>query len=312
MVYIALILLGLCFGSFVNALVWRLYQQGNGGEGEEQGPESDKKDKKSGKKARHAVAYPPALTPPPASELSILKGRSMCVDCRHTLAAKDLIPVLSWVSLRGKCRYCRKAISWQYPLVELLTAGLFVASYVFWPLPLSGSGLLGLSVSNGLAFGFWLIFLVGFMALAVYDLRWFLLPNKIVYPLLVLAAGQALARAALDGDVAILTTAIWGLAIGGGIFYLLFQVSRGTWIGGGDVKLGFLLGLIVGGPVNSLLLLFLASLLGCLVTVPLLLSGRATRKSHIPFGPFLLLAAIIVQLFGAAILAWYQHQFLLM
>src|SRR4051812_7602742 len=103
MIYAILVVLGLCFGSFVNALVWRIHEQA------EQG--SKKKPNKS---------Y--------IDKLSIRKGRSMCPHCRHELKALDLLPVVSWLALRGKCRYCGKPISVQYPLVELLTACLFVTS----------------------------------------------------------------------------------------------------------------------------------------------------------------------------------------
>ena len=107
MVWVIIILawLGLCAGSFVNALVWRLHEQ--------------KRSKKADKK------------------LSILNGRSMCVHCRHELTWYDLIPLFSWLLLRGKCRYCKKPISWQYPIVELATAAVFVLSYIFWPNPVN-------------------------------------------------------------------------------------------------------------------------------------------------------------------------------
>ncbi len=230
-----------------------------------------------------------------------MHGRSMCPNCKHQLSTKDLVPVLSWLWLKGCCRYCRQPISWQYPLVELMTAALFVASYIFWPYNYSA------------LFIFWLIFLVGFMVLTIYDLRWMLLPNRIVYPLVVLAVLQTLIVIVLyGGGLAALMAAIWGLLIVGGLFYGLFQVSKGRWIGGGDVKLGVLLGIIVGGPANALLLLFLASLTGCLVSIPLLLTGRATRTSRLPFGPFLMLGAAITYLFGPSIISWYQHLFLLM
>jgi prepilin signal peptidase PulO-like enzyme (type II secretory pathway) len=114
----------------------------------------------------------------------------------------------------------------------------------------------------------------------------------------------------LERDWHVLTISLLGLAVLGGLFYLLFQISRGKWIGGGDVKLGFVLGLLVGGPGMSILVLFLASTAGTLVTMPLLVTGRAKRTSRIPFGPFLLLATFIVQLFGTSLSAWYQRIFL--
>jgi prepilin signal peptidase PulO-like enzyme (type II secretory pathway) len=87
--------------------------------------------------------------------------------------------------------------------------------------------------------------------------------------------------------------------VGGGLFYVLFQMSGGRWIGGGDVKLGFLLGLVVGGPMEAVMVLFLSSLLGVIAILPLLAAKKASRKSLIPYGPFLIIAAIVIQLFGA-------------
>jgi prepilin signal peptidase PulO-like enzyme (type II secretory pathway) len=277
MIVVALILIGLCLGSFVNALVWRLHEQ-----------------EAAGKAGKKPTDY--------HRKLSITKGRSMCPECHHELAAKDLIPVVSWLWLRGNCRYCHKPISRQYPLVELLTAGLFVISYIWWPFVLQGLGLY--------YFVFWLIFLVGFMALALYDLRWQLLPNRMVYPLIGLAIIQlAGAMAFYDVSWRALITAFWGIIVASGLFYAIFLVSRGEWIGGGDVKLGVILGILLGGPLMSLLMLFVASCLGTVAGLPLLLEGK--RKVRVPFGPFLLLATIFVTLFGASIIHWYKTKLLL-
>lgn len=237
------------------------------------------------------------------AELSIIKGRSICPNCSHQLQARDLIPVFSWFVLRGKCRYCNKPIGLTEPLVELVTAALFVFSYIFWPQPFHGVGLF--------EFILWLIFLTGFIALALYDLRWYVLPNKIVYILLVLAFIQVVVVIALfHGGLAALFTAFWGVVVTAGLFYFIFLISAGKWIGGGDVKLGAVLGLVVGGPLSSVLLLFLASTAGSLLSVPLLVSHRAKTSTRIPFGPFLILAAILTRLFGVGIIAWYKRLYL--
>ncbi|HSX45159.1 MAG TPA: prepilin peptidase [Candidatus Saccharimonadales bacterium] len=272
-----LMILGLCAGSFVNAIVWRIHQQ----------TLSKSKRAKSKK----------------ASQLSIVNGRSICVNCYHQLAWYDLIPVISWISLKGKCRYCHKPISLQYPIVELSTAILFLISYAHWPLSLSGLGLFDFIV--------WLIMLTGLMALTIYDLKWTILPNRIIYPLSGMAFLTILIEASFfQGGLTQIEQSIWALLIGGGIFYLLFQISSGKWIGGGDVKLGALLGLIVGKPTNSLLFIVAASLLGSLITLPLLLSHRLKASSKIPFGPLLITGAIIAKLFGVVIVNWYTRQFL--
>lgn len=262
MIIIVLVVVGLCMGSFVNALVWRLHEG-----------------------------------------MSVAKGRSMCPDCRHGLAAKDLVPVLSWLGLKGKCRYCSRPISAQYPLVELVTAAAFVASYVWWPA--------AFDTAQTVIFVLWLVLFTGLVALAVYDLRWLMLPNRLIYPLAGIAGVQAAitTATAIDPPTALLNI-ILAVAIGGGLFYALFQVSKGKWIGGGDVKLGWLLGLIVATPGRAVLFIFLGSVLGSLVSLPLLTSGRLKRTSVIPFGPFLITGAIITVLFGADILHWYQQTFL--
>ncbi len=225
-----------------------------------------------------------------------VNDRSECPHCHHVLGPLDLIPVLSWVMLRGKCRYCHKKIE-DSPLVELALPALFVASYYFWPLDLAGSSLV--------AFIFWLVFLVGFLALAAYDLRWYLLPNKMVFPLIALAVLQVLTMAILGGNWRVILGAAAGAFVISGIFYLIFQLSNGTWIGGGDVKLGIVLGLLAGGVIEGFLLLFAASVLGMLVSLPLILQGKASRKTQLPFGPLLIAGLIIVKLFGTAILGWY-------
>lgn len=280
MIYIVLAVLGLAAGSFVNALVWRIHEQA-----EEQG-------KKKPSKAR-------------LQKLSIRRGRSMCPHCGHELAAKDLIPVFSWLGLGGKCRYCRKPISWQYPVVELATAGLFILSRAYWPDALQPQAT---TIWPNVIFGLWIVILVGLMALIVYDIRWMLLPNRIIYPFAGLAVIQAGIRIAISHQPAhTFFDEIAAIAIGGGIFYVIFQLSAGKWIGGGDVKLGWLLGLVVGTASKSLLFIFISSLVGSLISVPLLASHRLKRSSVIPFGPFLIIGAIITVLWGGHLLHWYNQ-----
>lgn len=278
MIIAILILFGLCFGSFTNALVWRLREQSLPAAKRQSKGKAHKKD------------------------LSISKGRSMCVSCGHALHARDLVPVLSWLILKGRCRYCKQAISWQYPLVELATALIFVVSYLLWP-----RDVVGWEVA---ALGLWLTTLVGFMALVIYDLRWMLLPNKIVFPLYAIAALYVGARILSESNFDPLLSSFWGILVGGGIFYILFQVSNGKWIGGGDVKLGFLLGALVGGPLEASLMLFIASFAGTLATLPLAATGKMKRNTRIPFGPLLIFGAIVVMLVGTAVIDWYKTQIL--
>jgi len=267
MVFILLVL-GVTFGSFVNALVWRLRQQ--------------------------------ELHPKSRQKYSISTGRSMCSRCKEPLAVKDLIPVISWIWLQGKCRYCHKPIE-DTPLPEIVTAILFVISYIFWPNRINGTEIV--------LFGAWLSLLVGFVALGLYDFKWTLLPNRILFwmiPAVILQNVVLLATSSDKGTLCI--NLLISILVGGGVFWLLFQVSEGKWIGGGDVKLGFLVGAILGSPLLSFLWIFVASLLGTFVSLPQLLLGNSKIKSRIPFGPYLIASVIVVKLFGKQMVHWYFNQ----
>lgn len=285
MIFIAVCLLGVCLGSFVNALVWRLHEQGVLGK---ENREKRKEGTAESSKTRHSSLV--------TRDLSILRGRSMCPHCEHRLAWYDLLPVLSWLQLEGKCRYCKQRISIQYPLVEIMTSILFIVSY---------SALRPGGPLDYLAYGLWAVLLVLFMALVVYDLRWMLLPDKLTR----VASAAALLLAAVtmiqDGfSLGELLGPVLGIVGIAGVFYILFQISKGKWIGGGDVKLGVSLGLIAGSLPSALLIIFLASLVGSLVGVPMLLRGKKKQK-RIPFGPFLIAATIFTYLYGQKLIDWY-------
>jgi prepilin signal peptidase PulO-like enzyme (type II secretory pathway) len=260
MIVLALIVFGLIFGSFLNALTWRLHEHRDW-----------------------------------------VRERSECLRCHHTLGPLDLVPVLSWVLLGGKCRYCHKPIP-DSPLVELAVPILFVLSYVYWPVPLQGQGLFD--------FACWLVFVIGFVGLAVYDIRWFLLPDKIIFPLMGLSILQVLGDWLLfHHQWQLLGGPLIGAVLISGIFYLLYFLSNGKWIGFGDVKLGIILGLLAGGALKALLVLLSASLIGTLIALPLLIRGKADRKTHLPFGPLLLAGMIIVSLWGTPLVGWYVGLF---
>lgn len=276
MILAIVVVLGLCLGSFANAVIWRLHEQ------------AKPKNKKQRTKNR---------------DLSIMRGRSMCSHCYHKLAWYDLLPVVSWLSVGGHCRYCHKKIE-DSPLVELATALLFALSYIYWP---QGWGL-----ANDILFGLWLAIVAGFVILLVYDLRWMILPNRVVFPLQALAAVYvAVEILTVHNPAQTLVTVLWGLALSAGLFYAIFQVSKGAWIGGGDVKLAVVLGALIGGPLNAILMLFLASFVGSLVGVPMLLRNKTDEPTKLPFAPFLIIATIMVFLFSASVMAWYKHHFLI-
>ncbi len=221
----------------------------------------------------------------------------MCTHCKHLLAPKDLVPVFSWLYLKGKCRYCLKPIQ-DNPLPELITPILFLVSYIYWPHSWDVYGVY--------LFVFWLIYIVGFVILSLYDLRWYLLPNKVIVVLSVLFATQLLGEVLFfDQTPGYLIRVMGGSLVGGGIFWLIFQVSKGKWIGGGDVKLGALLGAVLVGPVFAAMMIFFASVIGTLLSVPLLLNKKLKVNSKLPFGPLLMTATVIVYLFGPSLWSWY-------
>jgi prepilin signal peptidase PulO-like enzyme (type II secretory pathway) len=267
MLILILAIFGLFFGSFVNALVWRTHGMGLKGANK---------------------------TP------SINQGRSICPHCRHELAAKDLVPIFSWLWLRGKCRYCKKPIAWQYPVVEASQSIVFVLSYIFWPQPLHDGQIVLLAA--------WLAASVGLMALLVYDLKWMLLPNSILYPtFFIVLAGQLayLIGYQVDKPQAALNWA-FSVAVAAGIFWFLFMFSRGEWIGFGDVRLGLISGTLLQTPAKSFLMIFLGSLMGMAVIIPLIAAGKRRLSSKIPYGPFLIAATFICLLFGDGIVDWYK------
>lgn len=256
---IALLFLGLCLGSFINAAVWRL---------------KHKKD--------------------------IFLDRSECTKCHYKLGVLDLIPVFSWLALRGKCRKCSKPISVQYPLVELATAALFVLSLAFWPFGFE-------SVNNIFQFAVWLLACVALVFLFVYDLKWLILPDKAVFILAFLGVSMAILYSIqADSFSAFFQDVIFSLLILSGFYLLLFIYSKGKWIGFGDVKLGVGLALLLCNWQLAIVALFLANLIGTLVFLPLLALKKVGRSSQIPFGPFLIVGTIVAFLFGSDIISWYN------
>lgn len=228
-----------------------------------------------------------------------VRERSECESCHHELAWYDLVPILSWLALKGRCRYCKAPLSLQHPLVESLTAGLFVLSYAVWPY--------GDTTVGWVLLGIWLLCLVALVALAIYDLRWMLLPDVIVFPLIVLGIVFGLLQAIGIENRSVfgaLVQVILGILSIGGFYGLLYVISRGAWVGFGDVKLGIFMGALLGWQAG-LVALILANAIGFLVVVPGLVSGKLTRRSRVPFGPFLIAGFLLAGLFAQPIIGWY-------
>ena len=223
---------------------------------------------------------------------SFLKGRSYCPHCNKTLKWFDLIPILSFLFLRAKCRYCKKKISFQYPLIELVTGLLFVL--IFWHF--------GFNVGF-VALSYFLISTVFLIIIFVYDLKHYIIPDKIIYPAIVIAIIFNLQFLAFN-QFSIFKFSILSAVLPALFFLAIILLSRGRAMGWGDFKLAILMGLLLGWP-NILVAFFLAFLMGSLVGMGLIISKRKTIKSMIPFGPFLVIATFIALFFGEQIITWY-------
>ena len=225
-------------------------------------------------------------------KLSVVRPPSHCPRCETPLRPRDNVPVVAWLALRGKCRYCGTPISVRYPLVELGCGALFVAVAVrfgsSWDLPA------------------YLVLAAALLAISLIDLEHFIVPDRITAPLTVAALALLGLAAVADGSG-------WryGRTLLGGLaffaFLLLLNLLYPRGMGMGDVKLSFSLGLYLGwlGWGQVFLGGFLAFLLGAVVGVALIATGVKGRKDFVPFGPFLALGTMITILWGSSILRWY-------
>ncbi|MEK7542520.1 MAG: prepilin peptidase [Patescibacteria group bacterium] len=247
---------------------------------------------------------------------SAMKGRSYCPQCKHTLAWYDLVPVVSFVLLGGKCRYCKKPISWQYPIVEMATAVLFLLILESRVSSLNQVS----SIEVFKLFYLWIIaaFLV---VLFAYDLRHYILPDKMLFPaigiVLVYRVFEVLNlnNWSLFGPPAggfefrIFDPLISGIVSGvlaAGFFLTIFLASRGRAMGFGDVKLAFFMGLFLGWP-NILVALFVAFFAGAIIGVGLIALQKKQFKSEIPFGPFLIPGTFVAFFWGNEVVQWYLN-----
>lgn len=219
-----------------------------------------------------------------------VRGRSECDLCHKPLKWYDLIPLASWLSTIGKCRYCKKSIGSLFPAVELGTAAAFSLSYWFWPYGFTRSGIA--------AFLMWLIMLTIMSSLFVFDLKWFILPDKLVYTLVGLATAYKITQVLYYQDVSRLPGIGLGLVVGSGVFYMLHMLSRGKYIGGGDVKYGVFFGMLLGSGFKSMLVISIGSVIGTVFILPSMIKHKTKLTSVIPFGPSLILATLIVYIFG--------------
>ncbi len=225
--------------------------------------------------------------------VSVVSPRSRCPTCGAEIANRDNIPVLAWVLLRGRCRSCGSRISARYPLLELSTALLFSGAFLVYE---------SLWVAIAVAF-----LLVLMPAVAAIDIEHRIIPNRLMYPALVVFHVY-LTVAKLFGAPVDLVRMVLGFALYGGALFVVAIISRG--MGMGDVKLAALVGLVLG----SLGLRYVgvaagaAIVLGGVGAIVALLLGRG-RKSAIPFGPYLAAGAVVSAFWGGPIADWYLRTF---
>lgn len=242
MVYLEILVLflfGLCFGSFLNVLTWRM--------ADERAPK-------------------------------FWEGRSICPKCKHSLTWFDNIPLLSFLFLRGQCKYCHKKISIQYPLVELLTAVLTVLI------------VLNLSYLGYLSVISYLIIVYSFIVIFFADLRYQIIPDEML--ILILIFGAALGFGGVD---------VWvGLASVLG-FFLIVLATKFQGMGLGDVKLAFVMGFLLGFP-NILVAIWVAFIAGGIFAISLLILHRKKIHETMALGPFLVLGTLIAALWSTDLL----------
>jgi leader peptidase (prepilin peptidase)/N-methyltransferase len=240
---------------------------------------------------------------------SFAKGRSYCPNCKHTLSHNDLVPVFSFLFLKGKCRYCKQKISLQYPLVELAIAILFLINW--------------LNFSNNIwQFGFYCAIIFIMAVIFIYDLKHCLVPVDFVYAgLIITALFHIIKFTTIYSDIKLkgLTQAhgfwlyispyFWGAMIPFLFFWFLYFVSKEKWMGLGDSKIVLLMGFILGlkGVFISLLL---ANFLGAIIGLILISFEKKGLKSEMAFGPFLVIGFFIV-LYFKEITYWFYNLFYL-
>jgi leader peptidase (prepilin peptidase) / N-methyltransferase len=239
-------------------------------------------------------------------EESFLSGRSYCPNCKHKLSWHDLIPLFSFLALGGRCRYCKNKISFRYPLVELATGLIFLLIFVFQFT--AAPGFFIFSFQNLIAFFYLLTISCFLIVIFIYDLKTYLIPDGAVFSALAVSGVWYLASGIffhIYTKYQILST-IYS-AIGAAAFFLaIFLISRGRWMGFGDVKLAFLLGLFLGWP-KILPGLFLAFFIGAIIGLGAIMLGKKKISSEVPFGPFLVLGTFLALFFGQSIISWYLN-----
>ncbi len=234
------------------------------------------------------------------ADKSVIWPRSQCPFCRHKLSPVENIPVISFIVLRGRCRACKRPISLQYPIVEILMIALSILTWWYFYDPFK-------------YLIYVCLFILPLLICSIIDLKHFIIPDSITLPGIVvgflvhifLGSEISYGWAALDS--------LLGIAIGGGALYLFAKIyeriKKQEGLGGGDVKLIAMLGAFFGWRA-SILILLMSSFLGSLIGLLLIIFLRKGMKYAIPFGPFLAAGGLIYLFLGTRFISWYMGLFM--
>lgn len=224
--------------------------------------------------------------------VSLFTPRSFCPACRRSILWRDNVPVIGFLLLGGKCRFCRAAISRHYPMVEAAVGSAFLLAAVF-----HGASFVMIPAA---LLGDWFI-IADLAAVFLYDLRYGEIPDR-----LTLLPALAIFLASFGFGWRSLSDMLFGAAVGSGFFLLQYLVSRGKWIGGGDIRLGIFMGAVLGWP-GILVGLFVSYLIGAVASLLLLAVRKKQFGDAVPFGTFLAIGTGVAVFWGGDILAWYMN-----
>ncbi len=232
-----------------------------------------------------------------------ISGRSHCPSCKNVLRAIDLVPIFSYLFLGGRCRNCKTVISARYLVIELISAFCFAfAYYMIWPQSILDVIIL---------FKIWFVVSV-LISVFVIDLEHFLILDKIIFPasiiVLIFNIGVDLWGNFGFNSIFLSNTigGVVGAVVTAGTCFAIWYVSKGKWIGFGDVKFMLFLGVVLGFPV-SIMSFFLSFMLGAAIAIPMLVLGGYSFGSKLPLGTFLSASVFISLFWGTEILNWYLH-----
>lgn len=227
------------------------------------------------------------------------RDRSACGACQATLRWTDLVPLISFLMLRGRCRECGSRLLWQYPAVELAVGLLFAATLALFGIPVTIGSLLTVIA----LFAFW----AAFVGIVAYDLRHTLVPLPLAYTMIG-AAALVRVGVALNGGVwtQAASDALWGALLCAGFIVAVVLGTRGRGMGMGDAYIAGALGVLFGF-MRGFEVLMLSFWIGAVVGLVLILAGRGRMKSEVPFAPFMFAAAVVGAFTSLSPLTWVTH-----